>query len=71
VTLIGETMTGQIIEVGEADGGGFEFVVEVDGTDRRLHMPCTAPVAREAGSALYVPMAITFTMIAREKGPTP
>ncbi len=68
MTLIGETMAGKIVEVGERPDGGFEFVVQVEDGDDLLHVPCTAPVAREAGAALYVPMHITFTMIAR---PTP
>lgn len=65
MTLIGETMSGKIIEVGQRDDGGHEFVVQVDDGDRTLHIPCTLPVAREAAAALYLPMHITFTMIAR------
>jgi len=64
--LVSETMTGQIVEVGERPGGGHEFIVEVEDGDESLRIPCTAPVAREAGAHLYIPMKITFTMIARE-----
>lgn len=59
--VVSETMMGKIIEVGRREDSD-ELILEVEEWPLLLHLPCSGPVAKAAGKALYARAKITVTV---------
>lgn len=64
--MTAERFAARIIEAGQReDADGFEFVLEVEGQDEPVHVPCTKPIARDAAAQLYQWFDVALTLTPR------